>query len=112
MKAGDIVLIELLQADGQIKKRPALLLKQMPSYGDWLMCGISSQLHQYIVGFDEKLDLNHPDFKLSSLKTSSIVRLSFLSVVPSSQIPGSIGSISAVTHLKILERLSKYLLSN
>jgi mRNA interferase MazF len=44
MKNGNIVLIPLPQSDGAIKRRPALLLKQMPPFNDWLLCGISTQL--------------------------------------------------------------------
>ncbi|HYG50841.1 MAG TPA: hypothetical protein VD905_08050 [Flavobacteriales bacterium] len=55
MKSGDIVLIPIPQANSQIKKRPVLLLKQLPGYGDWLVCGISTQMQQYIAGFDRNL---------------------------------------------------------
>lgn len=42
MNPGDIVKAKLNQADGKIKFRPALLIKQMPPFGDWLVCGINS----------------------------------------------------------------------
>jgi mRNA interferase MazF len=50
---GDIALASLPQSDGFIKPRPAVLLRQMPPFGDWLVCGISTQLHQRVVGLDE-----------------------------------------------------------
>ena len=53
MKEGDIVLASLPQADGFTKNRPILLLREMHEYGDFLVCGISSQLHQEVNGFDE-----------------------------------------------------------
>ncbi len=40
MNEGDIVLIALPQADGQFKNRPALLLRKVPPFGDWLLRGI------------------------------------------------------------------------
>src|ERR1700755_3254397 len=38
---GDIALVELPHA-GEIKLRPALILKRMPTYQDCLVCGIST----------------------------------------------------------------------
>ena len=48
MKEGDVALTPLPQADGQIKNRPVILLRQMPAFGDFLVCGISTQLHQEV----------------------------------------------------------------
>ena len=53
MKAGDVVLADLPQVDGQRKLRPALLLCPPPPFGDWLACGISTQLRHRVDGFDE-----------------------------------------------------------
>jgi hypothetical protein len=36
MKAGDIVLVTLLQSDGMSKKKPALLMKKMPPFNEIL----------------------------------------------------------------------------
>jgi mRNA interferase MazF len=52
-KSGDIVLASLPQADGKTKLRPALVLKQMLPYKDLLVCGISTQINQEVLGFDE-----------------------------------------------------------
>lgn len=53
MKEGDIVLTPIPQADGNVKNRPVLIFQEMPSYRDVLVCGVSTQLHYYIQGFDE-----------------------------------------------------------
>ncbi len=53
MKGGDVILTPLPQADGQIKKRPALLLRSLPPFGDFLVCGITTQIKQAITGFDD-----------------------------------------------------------
>jgi mRNA interferase MazF len=45
MKAGDIVLTVLSQSDGKEKVRPVLLISQLPGYGDYFVCGISSQIN-------------------------------------------------------------------
>lgn len=55
MKAGNIVLTTIPQADGRPKNRPALLLCTMPPFGDALVCGISTQLRQEVAGFDEMI---------------------------------------------------------
>jgi mRNA interferase MazF len=55
MKEGDVVLTPLPQADGKIKNRPAVVLRVMPQYGDLLVCGVSTQVHQEVVGFDETI---------------------------------------------------------
>ena len=48
MKQGDLILTPVPQADGRQKNRPAIILKEMPPYGDLLVCGVSTQLHQYV----------------------------------------------------------------
>jgi mRNA interferase MazF len=45
MREGEIILANLVQADGSFKLRPVLLLKRLPGYNDFLVCGISTQLH-------------------------------------------------------------------
>ncbi len=40
MKEGDIILTPVPQANGQIKNRPALFLREMPLFHDVLVCGI------------------------------------------------------------------------
>jgi mRNA interferase MazF len=109
MKPGDIVLARLQQSDGALKLRPVMLLKQMPGYGDWLITGISTQLHQEIKGFDIVLSGTHPDFAGSKLKAPSLVRLSFLTVLPSSDIKGAIGKVSEATLRILLNNLVNHL---
>lgn len=111
MQEGDVVLVSLLASNGKLKKRPALVLKIMPKHKDLLLCGISSQSHQYIKDFDLLIDSNSLDFTISGLVKESIVRLSYLSVLPTSLIEGKIGEISNESHRSLLERLCNYLLN-
>ena len=111
MKEGDIVLTSLPQSDGKEKPRPALLLRKMPPFGDFLVCGISSQLHQGVVGFDEWLKMTDAEFSESGLLASSVIRLGFLAILPRSRIIGVIGHVSAGRHEALLKRLSLYLIS-
>jgi len=46
MKEGDVALAALPQADRETKKRPVIVLREMPFPGDFLVCGVSTQLRQ------------------------------------------------------------------
>ena len=110
MKEGDIVLTPVPQANGQSKNRPALFLREMPPFNDALVCGISTQLHQQVAGFDEVITQQEADFSTSSLVSDSLIRLGFLALLPRNQIIGSIGSIATVRHKRLLANLSNYLI--
>lgn len=109
MKEADIALTPIPQANGLIKNRPVVLLRQMPSFGDFLVCGISTQLHQEVKGFDDKICVVDMDFTDSGLKATSLIRLGFLAVLPLRNILGTIGFISAERHHLLLGRLCKHL---
>ncbi len=110
MKQGDVILSPVPQADGRIKNRPALILCEMPPYGDLLVCGISTQLHHYVNNFDEIISPGQEDFPSSGLLEKSLIRLGFLAVLPISRIMGIIGSISSERHNRLLKTLSDYLI--
>lgn len=112
MNEGDVVLIPVPQADGTIKPRPALLLRELPPFSDFLVCGISTQLRQGVSRFDEIIAQTDSDIAGSGLCSPSLVRLGFLSVVPRRAIPGVIGSISAERHETLLRNLAAHLLQN
>jgi mRNA interferase MazF len=110
MKEGDIVLTPIPQADGLIKNRPAIVLREMPPYRDFLVCGVSTQLDKEVKGFDEVISSADEDFESTGLRTTSLVRLGFLAALPSAQIIGAIGSVSPIRHRKLLKTLSDYLI--
>jgi mRNA interferase MazF len=109
MNEGDVVLTPIPQADGMIKNRPAIVLREMPTYRDLLVCGVSTQLSQEVKAFDDIISPSDPDFSSSGLKSASLIRLGFLAMLPRNQIIGSIGSISSERHKKLLKTLSDYL---
>jgi mRNA interferase MazF len=109
MKEGDIVLTPVPQADGAIKNRPALILREMPPYRDFLVSGVSTQLNQQVKDFDEIISPSDADFAASGLRSESLIRLGFLAVLPRSSIIGSIGSLSSERHRRLLKRRSDYL---
>jgi mRNA interferase MazF len=112
MKEGDVVLAPLPQANGQVKNRPVIILREMPPFGDWLVCGVSTQLTQEVVGFDEVIGASDPDFADSGLITASLVRLGFLAVLPRRSVIGSIGSISSERYERLIKRLGHYLVEH
>jgi mRNA interferase MazF len=109
MKEGDVVLTPIPQADGSIKNRPAIFLREFPPYKDLLVCGVSTQLHQEVKGFDEVISSSDSDFAVSGLRSESLIRLGFLAILPRTKIAGSIGSISAERHQRLLKTLADYL---
>lgn len=88
------------------KLRPALLLAELPgAYDDWLICMISSQVRQYMNGFDEIIGEEDDDFTDSGLKKESAIRITRLAVVESGILKGTIGKINS----KRLQRLKRNL---
>ena len=110
MREGDVVLMPIQQADGITKNRPAVLLREMPPFRDFLVCGVSTQLHQRVKDFDELVSTSDSDFSLSGLKNESLIRLGFLAVMPRSAVLGSIGSITPDRHRRLLKSLVDYLI--
>ena len=109
MIPGDIVLIEMPQRDGRKKRRPALVLTLVPPFDDCLVCGISSQIHQEVVGFDYVLRQSDRGFAATGLKSYSLIRLGFVTTVSKNKIPGIIGHISVAVHQELLERFTFFL---
>ena len=62
MKEGDVIVIPMPQADGMVKNRPAIILREMPPFRDALVCGVSTQLRQAAKGFDELISPSDTDF--------------------------------------------------
>jgi mRNA interferase MazF len=112
VKEGDIILTPLPQANGVTKNRPALLLRELPPFGDYLACGISTQLHQAVPEFDEIMSKDDADFTGSGLLSRSVIRLGFLAVLPSERIVGAIGQVAPDRHARLLRTLSKHLVAN
>jgi mRNA interferase MazF len=111
MNEGDVVLTPLPQADGKVKNRPAVVLRVMPQYGDLLVCGISTQVHQAVAGFDETIGPGDPDFVGSGLKRASVIRLGFLVVLPAANFIGAIGAIGPDRHQRLLDKLARHIAS-
>jgi mRNA interferase MazF len=111
MNEGDVALAPLPQADDQVKNRPIVLLRRLPPFGDFLVSGISTQLHLRVAGFDEEIPAGDPEFAASGLKAASLIRLGFLAVLPDSALLGRIGSLSSARRRRLLANLCRHLSS-
>ncbi|HEY5125594.1 MAG TPA: type II toxin-antitoxin system PemK/MazF family toxin [Ignavibacteria bacterium] len=105
MNQGDIALAKIQRADGKLKLRPVLLLKQLKPFNNWLVCGISTQIHLIVEGKDELILESDNDFKESGLDSTSIIRISFLATIPVKIIPGTIGKISEKRYKKVINNI-------
>lgn len=108
---GQIVLFRFPRTDlAEGKLRPALLLSEVPGpYEDWLICMISSQMHQRIDGFDELVEEDDKDFSRSGLKVPSVIRIGRLAVVEGTMLEGKIGTISPERMRRIRRRLAEWI---
>lgn len=112
MKEGDVALAVLPQVDRIAKPRPVVLLTRMPPFGDWLVCGVTTQLHHEVPGFDDVLAMTDADFAPSGLKTTSLIRPGFLAVLPVAELIGQLGEISVERHARLVRRLAALLNSS
>src|SRR5437899_8309933 len=107
MKEGDIVVAPFPQADGRVKKRPGVVLREIAPIGDLLICSVSTQLNRGQAGFDDLLLRSDADFAGSGLKQESVVRLGYLLTLPRRAFAGTIGEISRERHVRLLARRAK-----
>jgi mRNA interferase MazF len=109
MQEGDVIIVAMPQANGMVKDRPAIILREMPPFRDMLVCGVSTQLRHAVKDFDEVVSPADADFVGSGLNAESLIRLGFLIVIPRQEIVGSIGSISSERLNRLRQRLSEHL---
>lgn len=92
------------------KLRPVLVLSELPGpFGDVLVCGVSSQVHQEIPHWDERLTPTDADFVASGLKVESVIRLNWLAAVSPSASAGGLGSIASERLTRLRQRLAAHL---
>ena len=111
MRPGEIVLLRMPQLDlSPGKLRPVLVMADLPGpFGDVLVCGISSQIHQEIPQWDERLTPTDPDFGSSGLKVASVIRLNWLAAVSPTASAGGLGAISLERLTRLRRRLAAHL---
>lgn len=109
---GQIALMPFPYTDlAQSKKRPVLLLRATDQQrDDWLVCMISSQLHQTQTELDWVLTADDEEFPASGLKVASVFRLSRLAVLDGSLLLGQLGNITEARLQELRERLSGWII--
>jgi len=109
MIPGRIILAHVQQSNGQFKRRPAVVLVELPPYTDLLICGISSKLRQEVTGFDEIIRQDDSNFTQSGLKVDSLIRLGLLTTIPALAVIGELGSLTPERHATLVKRLASFL---
>ena len=111
MRAGDIVLAALPQADESTKIRSALLLCALPPFGDWLACGITSQIRHAVPDFDEVIARDDVDYAGTRLHDRSLIRLGFLDTLARTQIGDVLKQIATDRLQRLRHNLVQHLLT-
>jgi mRNA interferase MazF len=111
-RAGQIALTQFASTDLSVTKlRPVLLLRQASiRFDDWLVCMVSSRLHQAVPDLDERILLNDGDFPGTGLKVSGVIRASRLAVIDGALLAGAIGTITDARLTLIRRRLARWIL--
>lgn len=112
--AGQIVLTPFPNTDlSSAKLRPVLLLcKASSRFDDWLVCMVSSQLHQAETGLDELIRSEDEDFVATGLKLSSVVRASRLAVLQGESMIGRLGDIGPARLKALRARIARWVESD
>jgi mRNA interferase MazF len=114
MKPGDIVLVSFPYADQKSSKlRPGLIIAKVPGkHSDVLIAAISSRIYQALPDFDELIEQTDPDFTLTGLKVTSVIRIGKLASVEINIIAARLGSISPERLTRVHQGLVNWLSSN
>ena len=111
IEPGQVVLFRFPHTNQQEgKMRPTLLVAKVPGrFDDWLVCAISTQLHQQVPDFDEIIRETDDDFVPSGLKSESLIRVGRLGVLTSATFEGAVGQISTERLQRIKTHLAEWL---
>ena len=111
VREGQIILFSFPQTDFVIGKlRPALVLRSVPgAHNDWLICMISTQLHQELPGLDDVVRETDSDFGRTGLKATSLIRVTRLAIVSASLLHGTIGTLTTDRLQRIRSRLAQWI---
>jgi len=110
-RAGQIALMPFPYTDlTHSKKRPVLLLRRLDHVrDDWLVCMVSSQLHQTVPALDWVLKSDDGEFAGSGLKVASVFLLSRLAVLDGSLLLGQLGTVTEDRLNDLRQRLSRWI---
>ncbi|MGD1809234.1 type II toxin-antitoxin system PemK/MazF family toxin [Dapis sp. BLCC M126] len=108
---GKIVLVPFPFDDlSSTKVRPAVCLTNpVGQYNHIILAFITSKVPTKFLETHILLDTNHPDFTLSGLRKSSVIKLDVMITLRTSLIRREIGKLSSNTQTEIAEKLYKFL---
>ena len=109
---GDIVLFRFPQTDlDKGKLRPAVLIKEVPNnFDDWLVCMVSTQIHQKVEKIEIIVSEDERDFSQTGLKKDSLIRTTRIAVVDKSIFEGKLGSLPESTFSTIKQKFASWIL--
>jgi mRNA interferase MazF len=107
LKRGDILLARFPFTDQTgTKVRPVLILAEVPGpHRDFLVMFVSSQLKQAIARIDVILDMAHPAFPRTGLKTASVFKVAKVASLSEPLIVGPIGQLDDEVFRVLIGRL-------
>jgi mRNA interferase MazF len=108
MTDGDIAMGWIQQSDGRFKRRPVVVLRRFPGRGDFLICGISTRLHEEVAGFDIVIRRDDPAFALTRLREDSVIRLTHVGTIAARDLEGRVGRLDAQLLGVLRERLAAF----
>lgn len=86
-----------------------LVLVTMQPFSDLLVVALSTQLRHEVVGFDEVIDRDSTDFRISGLKKPSLIRLGLVATIAQSECIGRIGRVSEDRHTRLCNKLAGHI---
>lgn len=112
-QAGQIALMPFPYTNlASSKTRPVLLLKRLDQHkDDWLVCMISSQLHQLQPELDWILTPEDSEFSASGLRVASLFRLSRIAILDGALLIGKLGEIPEHRLNELQQRLANWIIS-
>lgn len=111
VRPGELVLLRFPRADlSGGKLRPVLVVAPVPGHhDDWLVCMVTSRMHQAVEGFDERIDSGDEDFGETGLKVPSLIRIGRLAVVEAELLEGTLGAVAGPRMIRVRNRLREWL---
>lgn len=111
IKPGQIITVNFPDTNFSFgKPRPSIVIAPAPYiYNDWLVCMISSQLHQEAENVDLIIHEHDPDFASSGLKMTSIIRTGRLAIIAENCFFGIIGQISDQRLHELKHKISQWI---
>lgn len=111
LQNGDVVLVPFPFADLSGRKvRPALIVSADPQGPELTLAFITSSLtNRSLRGADVEALRSDPEFRITGLKTNSLIRLDKLVTLSRSMISRRMGTVGPVTRTKITAALRRAL---